>query len=287
MSFSQRQSIKPSRKLAQRGAMDQELRNGLWDMVNIHVWSKVGFEYPYHIRQMRGCSLHALFISLWHSFFKIPIDTMAPYFDQNLQQVRTWYFGAAWNEVYDLVEFLLTNLPADQAVGLAVFCNAVLERENAAYRIVSNKLVDITSQTEIDAVEAAIQVSATICGVNAHLGRALELLSDRGKPDYRNSIKESVSAVEALCCLLAGDEHATLGKALAVLESKSSLHGALKSGFSAIYGYTSDEGGIRHAMLDVPDLSPIDARFMLVACAAFVSFLLGKARELGISIEAV
>jgi len=54
------------------------------------------------------------------------------------------------------------------------------------------------------------------------------------------------------------------------------LHNALKTGFSAIYGYTSDAEGIRHALLDKSDLKFDDAKFMLVACTAFVNYLIGK-----------
>jgi hypothetical protein len=72
-------------------------------------------------------------------------------------------------------------------------------------------------------------------------------------------------------------------KALAKLESKVKMHGALKSGFSSIYGFTSDEKGIRHALLeaDAPAVDETDALFMIGACAAFVSYLINKARNAG------
>lgn len=59
------------------------------------------------------------------------------------------------------------------------------------------------------------------------------------------------------------------------------IHGALKSGFKAIYGYTSDEKGIRHPLLDigVAKVDETDAIFMFSACAAFISYLIGKARS--------
>ena len=46
------------------------------------------------------------------------------------------------------------------------------------------------------------------------------------------------------------------------------LHAALKNGFSSIYGYTSDEGGIRHAMIDDNPCDFDDAKYMLVSCSA-------------------
>jgi hypothetical protein len=42
----------------------------------------------------------------------------------------------------------------------------------------------------------------------------LDLFEGRKATDFRNSIKESISAVEAMCQILTGDDKATLGQAL-------------------------------------------------------------------------
>lgn len=106
---------------------------------------------------------------------------------------------------------------------------------------------------------------------------ALEELADRKNPNYRNSIKESISSVESFCKIIIKDDNATLGKALTEIEKTHKLHGALKAAFSAIYGYTSDSGGIRHALLE-SDVKPEfgEAKFMLVSCSAFISYLKTK-----------
>jgi hypothetical protein len=72
---------------------------------------------------------------------------------------------------------------------------------------------------------------------------------------------------------------------LAILESRGPLHGALKKSFSALYGYTSDADGIRHAMLDEANLTFTDAKYMLVACTAFINYVLGKAALLGLRLD--
>ena len=105
---------------------------------------------------------------------------------------------------------------------------------------------------------------------------ALEHLSRRGNPDYRNSIKESISAVESIAKEITDNPKATLGAALSKLERDQKLHPALKQGFSNIYGYTNDEGGIRHAMLEEPNLTASDAKFFLVSCASFINYLKSK-----------
>jgi hypothetical protein len=102
------------------------------------------------------------------------------------------------------------------------------------------------------------------------------MLADRKAPDYRNSIKESISAVESLCNLITEDNKATLGKALKKLDDKVALHRCLKNAFDSLYGYTSDADGIRHALLEESNLEFEDAKFMLVACSAFINYLKAK-----------
>jgi hypothetical protein len=76
----------------------------------------------------------------------------------------------------------------------------------------------------------------------------------------------------------------TLGPALSRLEKSVRIHSALRNGFSALYGFTNDEKGIRHTLLDEPvaHVDETDALYMLGSCAAFVSYLINKARQAGL-----
>jgi hypothetical protein len=64
--------------------------------------------------------------------------------------------------------------------------------------------------------------------VSEHLNTAIGFLSDRKNPDYRNSIKESISAVESLMKILAGVKSATLLEGLKRVDSVVGLHTALR-----------------------------------------------------------
>lgn len=121
--------------------------------------------------------------------------------------------------------------------------------------------------------------------VNEHIRRALELFSDRKPPDYRNSIKESVSAVESICKLITGDKSATLGQCIKEIESKVGLHPALENAFNNLYAYTSSADGIRHPLLEEPELDSEDAKFMLVSCSAFINYLITKSEKAGIKFQ--
>lgn len=78
-----------------------------------------------------------------------------------------------------------------------------------------------------------------------------------------DSIRESIHAVES--AVRAVEPQKDFSKAIAILETKFGIHGALKSGFTS-----SDENGIRHSLIDDPQakVDETDALFMIGACAA-------------------
>ena len=151
---------------------------------------------------------------------------------------------------------------------MIVKINFELEKFNAAYRFIDISIVEITDKNEIEAIEVALNHPEK--SVREHLNSALNKLSDKEAPDYRNSIKESISAVEAACRILTGNKSATLGDAL---KKVNNLHPAMKQAFDKLYGYTSDASGVRHSLLDEDTITYADAKFMLVTCSAFVSYL--------------
>lgn len=155
--------------------------------------------------------------------------------------------------------------------------NIILEQEKSGYRLVNDKLVSITNDQEIASVSHTIECEYE--SVSVHMDKALSLYSDKTKPDYENSIKESISAVEALCCIITGEtgRQATLGKTLNKLEENGVvIHEAMKEAFKKLYGYTSDAQGIRHGGMFFENASEEDAKYMLVSCSAFINFLLEK-----------
>ena len=85
-------------------------------------------------------------------------------------------------------------------------------------------------------------------------------------PDYRNSIKESISSIEAIVNRIAGTNGNGVSGALDRISEKSPMHRALKASFKSLYGYTSDENGIRHSILEESNIGYEEAAFMLVAC---------------------
>ena len=275
-SFSQRQGLKPLQKGLQLDSMDDDLRNGVWNALELVLWKELqryAADRPVLNPRLKG---DIFFELLWVHYFKRPLHTLHPNWQENLKRLRTEYFQWPWNEVYDFIEFTARHFPSDSTDDFRKGCNFILQREMSGYRFVGDSVVRITSGAEIAAIEQASSISGAFTPVGIHIDAALRLLADRKTPDYRNSIKESISAVESVCKILAADTKATLGTALNKLECKHGLHQALKNAFHSLYGYTSDEGGIRHALLDEPHLDFDDAKFMLVSCSAFVNYLISK-----------
>lgn len=259
------------RTVVQLDGMDENLRVSLWNALTLG-WVD---ELP----EWFGENDRILMAFLW-DFLGWHVDTVPDTSGRAVARLKEYFFGAEWFLVYDLTEEIVHIWKNDFLPDLL---NSALEREVAGYRIVVDKIVPISSEEELVAVEEALRVATPLKPVHTHLTAALDHLADRTNPDYRNSIKESISAVEALCRLLAGG-NATLGQALNEIEKAGALHGALKSAFSSLYGYTSDASGIRHALLEESVLDLEDAKFMLVACSGFINYMAVKAAKLDLGL---
>lgn len=270
MKFSQRLGHSPVKDKLQIDSIDDDLLNSLWSVF-----------LDAFIEKLPPVSLGNFMKRLWFSFFKYPIDTLSLYSDGSTsldyakKVLREHFYNSKreWYEIYDFIEFCVPNAPSD----FSEIVNKILDREKSAFRFVNNQLVQITSTQEINEIEEAILNSHKFSSVNTHLNAALNLLSDRKKPDYRNSIKESISAVESVCKIYTQNEKATLGEALNKLEKDHNLHPALKKSFSSLYGYTSDDAGIRHALTENDrSVDFHEAKFILVTCSAFTNFLISS-----------
>ena len=115
---------------------------------------------------------------------------------------------------------------------------------------------------------------AGLRGSTEHLRNACDCIN---KGEWAGSIRESIHTVESVARMLA-PEAKTLKQALAATKDHGGLHPALKDGFIKLYGYTSDEQGVRHPLLDndKAQVGMDEAVFMLGACASFASYLWRK-----------
>lgn len=182
-----------------------------------------------------------------------------------------------WYLIYDFIERYLMHTDNTTAEKMSSLFNRILEEEVSGYRILDNQVIPITNQAELSTIQEAY--SRKYDSVNIHISKALNLYANRTSPDYENSIKESISAVEAMCCIITGmtGGQATLGNSIKKLKANGvHIHSAIEKAFLSLYGYTSDENGIRHGGIDFTNAPAEDAKYMLVSCSAFVNYLIEK-----------
>lgn len=284
--FSDRNGIKPLNVEIQLKDFDQRTRNQLGNMVS-DLYAKVYKNDTYWGRDY----IQAFFRFVLGEIYSEPIDTRKFYNDDKMFSIINntinrddyddvltlieaiiqywdWYLKEKYGEYYN-------PYTGGFDISLYEHVNAVFEREYIGYRFVDKIIVPISDTYEVAAIQDALDNKYK--PVNEHLSKANKLLADREKPDYENSIKESISAVEAICEILTGikGKEATLGKMLKKIEESGiEIHSGLKSAFNTLYGYTSDANGIRHAG-DIGGKSSTfeEAKFMLVSCSAFINYL--------------
>lgn len=275
--FSQRIGAAKVPSIVQMDTMSDALRNSIWNLIlSLFDQGESGW---WNIAEISA-----------EYFFKLPVDELPPYNIRRREWIKERVYSMRWYEVYDFVEFICVSygkakkLSVSRKDQLQALFNPIFSQELSGYRFIAGELAPISSPDEVAAIENAMAVTSRsgLAGAHAHIAAALQLLAKRPDPDYRNSIKESISAVEAVAKQLGTADSQGLSGALTELGKKMPIHGALRSALLSLYGYTSDEGGIRHAMLDEPNVGFDEAKYMAVSCSAFVNFLAAKAEGAGL-----
>ena len=277
--FSERLGYKPMRAI-QLDCVSEALRNRIWNLFYMADIQRGGLSSK-RVRNafagqpaIENIVLDKLGFSLGMADLKLE--------NTKLKLLQEHLLKCPWNEVYEFVEAHVSSLDAvDRPKRMAEY-NALFEEEKSGYRFLHGKLAAITNQEEIATFEKA--GATPFDAVNKHIKKAIALYSDIASPDYENSVKESISAVEAMCSIITGEtgSQATLGKMIKHLEGNGVvIPQAMKNAYSSLYGYTSGEGGIRHGSMDFKDVPAEDAKYMLVSCSAFVNYLIEKWSKVG------
>ncbi|MFE3990073.1 AbiJ-NTD4 domain-containing protein [Nocardia tengchongensis] len=254
MRFSERRGLVPVRSVVQIESMDDALRIQLWNIT-----------YACYFQPRFSRSEFIEFYGIWTILMEQDWDRFP---GSSIHMViKEWIKNREWFEVYDLLEELVQ---IDES--LVNTFNGVLEMYMAGYRLLDGKVAPVADSHELSEIEAALTTESPSAA--HHLRTALGLLADREKPDYPNSIKESISAVEAFLAPITGKN--TLGAALAHLKKTDNFaHPALMDAWSKLYGWTSDEDGVRHGGETVPAerITQALARYVLISCSAFINLM--------------
>jgi hypothetical protein len=196
-----------------------------------------------------------------------------------MDRIKQAFLQEVWFRPFDILEVVLSveAIVGFHHTSLRGSIVRHLDSESSAYMLIGDDFVERMTEVEAQSVETALGSGDD--AVRTHFGEALKKLSDRHNPDYRNSIKESISAVECACKKLTGDQGADLNRALQKLDAQKPFHPAFKQSLEKLYAWTSDASGIRHGIKDATIITKADAQFMLVSCSAFVNYLFTRDAE--------
>ena len=191
------------------------------------------------------------------------------------------FFSLNFNKLLDMLEAIINDKDIDNKFADSI--SRLFEIHGASYWLDTSHLpyrfIPRTSKEQGEATRQAIETveqSGIATGATTRLREATEHLN-AGR--YANSISDSIHAVESVARVIDPKANKTLSLALDSLETAGLLkHPALKKAFNGLYGYTSDEQGIRHSLLerDAADVGLDEAMFMFGACASFAAYLVTK-----------
>ncbi|SED16417.1 hypothetical protein SAMN05444161_2654 [Rhizobiales bacterium GAS191] len=270
--FSDRMGItKP--KLLQLRSLDAELRASLWNLCRKYWFISSGEGY-----EIQDDVVYDIAVDMYENFYKKPVENLPRIGRLFVKEQLEYFEEGDWYMVLNLLEFLHDAFQPG-SIHQQEFVhdvNLVLEREKSGYRFVAGKIAPLTNEIEMEEVERASTQIARFAPVSEHINTAIELYSKRPEADYRNSVKESISAVEASAKIITGLAKSSLAEALGRIDARHPMHKAFKKGVLNLYGYTSDESGIRHSLMEEAVVDEADARYMLVSCSAFTNYLISR-----------
>ncbi|AZO54904.1 hypothetical protein EJ077_16705 [Mesorhizobium sp. M8A.F.Ca.ET.057.01.1.1] len=210
-----------------------------------------------------------------------PADDFDNDWEINKRELKHIIWNGDYVEFFDFLQYVLRH--AERPYLFADNLERILRVSQAAYILVDGKtFVPKQTKEEAETFVAALNAaeSAGLKGPRQHL---LDAAGACSTGHFADSVRNSIHAVESVAVQLAPGTK-ELGPALKKLDEAGAIHGAMKAGFASLYGFASDEQGIRHSLLDkdAATVDEADAMFMLGACAAFVSYLINKGRAAGL-----
>ena len=184
MNFSQRGGYKkPVHNPVE--SMDGRLKNAIWTLIYNYLdkyyisWGSYG-----STTYIDGTKAE----NLWADFFEQNVSKL-PNPQDFLSEVDELYSGLAWNEIYDLLEFLLEN----DANFRADKINTTLSKYNAAYRVIDSIIQPISDKKILEIIELA-NINSPSKENSEQLRNAEKLYSHKQTPAFNSSCLESIKA---------------------------------------------------------------------------------------------
>lgn len=283
-SFSQAQGYEEIPEPFKLEELPKETRTRIWNLFFAHLEQSkspathMAYEPRIVYTPRIGDHWERVFRAVHAQMDHLPLDEWSPYLRSFCEAFRRRIEAQPFNKVFDLIQFVLRH--ADCPSQFVASMRRVFADSRLAYNLDPGPpptIVPAATSDEGAAVVESLQTlrQAGLAGSATHLRNASARINEG---DWAGSVRESTHAVESVARQLDPKAARTLGPALKSMEDRRALHPALRTAFDKLYGYTSDEQGIRHALLGQTDArgGRDEAVFMLGACASFARYLRRK-----------
>lgn len=280
LTFAQAEGIDPIPTQLATKTISREMRARLWDVVYESLKAtrvrEVGRQNVYFVGGEWYQILRDWHLDVLHRFS----DDFSKSWAVWLPALKTLFENEKYHAVLGFVQYVMRH--RNPPTNFAHAVQKALEASRSAYRVVAgDTIAPIASEGEGQAVSIAFEQlrGTAFKGPRVHLKAAAAALSSG---EWASSVRESINAVEAVVRLLA--KSTSVSDALKRLANKGHINRNMSAGLERLYAYTSDERGIRHPLLDDGDanVDEADAVYMFGASAAFITYLMTKARTVGL-----
>ena len=297
LTFSQRHGLAKLPEVLQVGKLPRRFRNRVWEVISESIngcledAENEGFWYTDFNNSRAGRYWPAFWKSYHREIKEMPHDEIP---GDSPDHIRGWLRelifkndansnedDKSYANVLTVLEYMLRlkSIPKKLAVSLEQCFDL------APYYIEPHSPICIvpTTSTEMKKIMKKLLANinqSELGGAKHHLRESAQALT---ADNFAGSIRESIHAVESAARKIDPKNSKSMSDALQSLTDRNmSIHPALQSAFNRLYGYTSDEQGIRHALIDEdPDKIGFDeAIFMYAACVSFVDYLVRKQSQL-------
>ena len=278
LTFSQRYGYEPVPEPMQLEKLSDDLRREIWNTMRELLLSlrSRNSVYQYYFDEKAERFIERVSGKL----LKKPEDEIDTSYEEVMNRFRDWILQGRFNKVLDLVQFMVNDSKYGEKLVKPIgesfeTCVAAYYLDMSRYPY---KFFPRSNKAQGEAMREAIKTirKGGMEGAETHLRQAAEHINAQR---FAESIKDSIHAVESVARQIDPESSQSLGYALNSLEKAGLIkHPALKEAFSKLYGYTSDEQGIRHSLTDKnsPDVDLDEAMFMFGACASFAAYLVNK-----------
>lgn len=268
--FSDKYGYTEVKNTLQKEAIDERLRNRIWNTVTSNIFQPIITEFG----SIKYENDYEIFKKLYDEIFGVrgqPTKNLNDLVNDIHEQYCSFYY---WYDFYNFLEDIIYVHHDNKIIdNFKKEINKVLEQEISAYRFVDDCISPIIDEIEIKEIEDVF--SSNYDSVKGHLSKALEHLSDRENPDFQNSIKESITAVESVAQIITNSKK-DLGACIKLMDLD--IQKQFTKTLSGLYTWTCQAEGIRHPHNTGEELKTgfDEAKFMLVTCSAFINYLISK-----------